>query len=90
MVESPANTVTRDKPLRSCSPRGWFGYGDGSAMNQKGDTTGNHTPAEAVPGKKKPYQKPEVRCESVFETQALACGKVNITQSQCKSQAKLS
>jgi hypothetical protein len=59
-------------------------------MNENGDPMGNHTPPKAVPGKKKPYQKPEVRYESVFETQALACGKANVTESQCKSQAKLS
>lgn len=32
---------------------------------------------------KKPYQKPEVRHERVFETMALACGKVHSTQGSC-------
>jgi hypothetical protein len=31
----------------------------------------------------KPYQKPEVRFERVFETTALTCGKTNPTQGQC-------
>ena len=32
---------------------------------------------------KRPYVKPEVRHERVFETMALACGKVQTTQSGC-------
>ena len=32
---------------------------------------------------KKPYHKPEVRCERVFETRALTCGKTSPTQGQC-------
>jgi len=32
---------------------------------------------------KKPYEKPAFRFERVFETRALSCGKVNITQQQC-------
>lgn len=37
---------------------------------------------------RKPYQKPEVRKERVFETMALACGKISATQSQCRSLRK--
>jgi len=33
--------------------------------------------------KKKPYSKPEVRYERVFETRALTCGKTSPTQGQC-------
>ena len=32
---------------------------------------------------KKPYQKPQVRHERVFETMALACGKVGNTTRAC-------
>ena len=32
---------------------------------------------------KKPYVKPQVRHERVFETQALSCGKVNPTFGTC-------
>ncbi len=39
---------------------------------------------------KKPYQKPEVRHERVFETMALACGKVQTTQGQCAHNRKAS
>ena len=34
---------------------------------------------------KLPYQKPAFRYERVFETMALACGKINPTQGQCAS-----
>jgi hypothetical protein len=37
---------------------------------------------------KKAYQKPEVRHERVFETMALACGKVQTTQGQCAHNRK--
>jgi hypothetical protein len=39
---------------------------------------------------KKPYQKPEFRFERVFETRALSCGKVNVTQQQCANNRKSS
>jgi hypothetical protein len=39
---------------------------------------------------KKPYVKPEVRHERVFETQALTCGKVQTTQSGCHQNRKTS
>jgi len=32
---------------------------------------------------RKPYQKPEVRYERVFETMALSCGKVGGSQAAC-------
>lgn len=37
---------------------------------------------------KKPYLKPAFRHEQVFETMALACGKKNATQSQCRTSRK--
>jgi hypothetical protein len=37
---------------------------------------------------KKPYQKPEVRYERVFETMALACGKTQTTEGQCAHNRK--
>lgn len=42
------------------------------------------------PGIRKPYQKPAIRYERVFETMALACGKVSSTQAQCASVLKFS
>jgi hypothetical protein len=39
---------------------------------------------------KKPYQKPAFRHEKVFETLALACGKIGSTTSACQSSRKSS
>ena len=47
--------------------------------------------AESEPTRgQKPYQKPTFRFERVFETMALACGKVNSTQAHCRNQRKTS
>jgi hypothetical protein len=40
--------------------------------------------------KKKLYQKPAFRYERVFETQALSCGKLIVTQGLCQVQQKTS
>lgn len=52
------------------------------------------TQAPEVPrteaGKRKAYVKPQFRHESVFETMALACGKVNITQNPCRARKSAS
>jgi hypothetical protein len=37
---------------------------------------------------KRPYQKPSFAREQVFETMALACGKINPTSGGCKSVRK--
>jgi hypothetical protein len=37
---------------------------------------------------KNPYVKPAFRHEKVFETMALACGKISSTQLNCKSNKK--
>lgn len=44
----------------------------------------------APPKAKEPYVKPAFRHERVFETMALACGKINNTQSTCRTNRKLS
>ncbi len=36
------------------------------------------------------YSKPSFRHEKVFETMALACGKINATQAQCRTSRKAS
>lgn len=38
--------------------------------------------------KKKPYTKPSFQHERVFETMALACGKLHPTQGQCRFNRK--
>ena len=46
-------------------------------------------PATAPPqGAKEPYRKPAFRHEKVFETMALACGKISNTQASCHSNRK--
>jgi hypothetical protein len=49
-----------------------------------------NTPGEAAASTrpKRPYHRPEVRYEKVFETSALTCGKVQTTQGQCHSSRK--
>jgi hypothetical protein len=42
--------------------------------------------SEAAP--KKPYLKPSFEREQVFETQALNCGKTQVTESSCKQNRK--
>jgi hypothetical protein len=44
----------------------------------------------ALPSAKKPYQDPGFRYESVFETMALSCGKINATEFQCRFHRKSS
>jgi len=50
--------------------------------------------AEDAPGPnsraRKLYRKPEHRCERIFETMALACGKLGPTESNCYHNRKSS
>jgi len=39
---------------------------------------------------REPYEKPDFQYERVFETMALACGKISSTQGQCKLSRKQS
>jgi hypothetical protein len=39
---------------------------------------------------KKPYSKPEFKHERMFETMALACGKLGSSQLQCRSNSNVS
>ena len=39
---------------------------------------------------REPYQKPSFRCEKIFETMALQCGKMQSTQGQCHYNRKSS
>jgi len=59
-------------------------------MSDERDTKQKRTPSKAPARGKLPYQKPAFRHEGVFETMALACGKISNTQSQCHSNIKLS
>jgi hypothetical protein len=60
-------------------------------MNQPEDANRlSGQPGTPGAAKKKPYQKPAVRFERVFETSALTCGKVQTTQSGCHQNRKTS
>jgi len=54
-------------------------HGDGDARGTAGET-----PAlQGEQARKKPYHKPAVRHERVFEVSALTCGKIQSTQASC-------
>jgi hypothetical protein len=57
-------------------------------MSDERDTKRKRTLSNAPARGKLPYQKPAFRHEGVFETMALACGKINPSQQQCKSLTK--
>jgi hypothetical protein len=59
-------------------------------MSQTNQTNRVTEQLELEPAAKKPYQKPAVRYERVFETSALTCGKVQTTQSGCHANRKTS
>jgi hypothetical protein len=52
-------------------------------MSESRETKGQASAYEATPRPKRPYHKPTVRYERVFEVQALTCGKVYVTQGSC-------
>jgi len=57
------------------------GFGDRAAAQTDGSASGESAGLRSA---KKPYNKPTYRFERVFETMALACGKVSATQFQCR------
>jgi len=56
---------------------------DSGAPKEPGDESSR-------PAAKRPYVKPAFRHERVFETMALACGKINDTQLSCRTNKKAS
>jgi hypothetical protein len=74
-----------DNDDRSSSPAAatpqpyWGGFNDRAASEK--DSANNQC---ARPLAKKPYRKPTYRFERVFETMALSCGKISVTQFQCR------
>jgi hypothetical protein len=52
-------------------------------MNDAARAEAQASKTESEP-RRKPYQKPQFRFERVFETMALACGKVSPTQKHCQ------
>ena len=57
-------------------------------MKQREDTDARAEAVEERRSVRKPYQKPAVRHEEVFETRALTCGKVHVTQGSCHNNRK--
>ena len=56
-------------------------------------TQTSHTPLaqhSSQPNSKREYVKPSFRHETVFETMALSCGKVAVTQQACRANRKTS
>ena len=59
-------------------------------MDKKKRPSAEPISAEVKSTAKKTYKKPSFRHEKVFETMALACGKLRPTQLQCKTIRKSS
>ncbi len=59
-------------------------------MNQSEETNRRSAAPDSERAPKKPYTKPAVRYEKVFETSALTCGKVQTTQAGCHQNRKTS
>jgi hypothetical protein len=59
-------------------------------MNQPEEMNRRSAAPDTERSPKKPYTKPAVRYEKVFETSALTCGKVQTTQAGCHSNRKTS
>ena len=57
-------------------------------MSESTETGGAADQRKTVTAAKKAYRKPEFRFEQVFETRALACGKISTTQAQCAHNLK--
>jgi hypothetical protein len=57
-------------------------------MTQKNQKAGEENAGDSRRKDKKPYQKPGFRFERVFETMALACGKINAVEAQCRFNRK--
>jgi hypothetical protein len=53
-------------------------------MTEKDVNPTSQGPSESGSAAKKQYQEPDFRFEQVFETMALACGKVQPTSFQCR------
>lgn len=62
----------------------------GFQLKANSDDQQQSTPAGEAKRARKPYVKPEVKYERVFETLALTCGKVGVTQFTCHAARKAS
>jgi hypothetical protein len=53
-------------------------------QNRPTSAPNENRPNASAPQPKRPYVKPTFQHEKVFETMALACGKLGPTQAQCR------
>lgn len=66
----------------------WRAIGRRERMaEEKGNPEQNGSP-EPRPVQRRKYEKPSFRFERVFETMALACGKISPTEFQCRFNRK--
>jgi hypothetical protein len=56
--------------------------------NEKNRSPDKQSPPDGAVSKKRAYVKPAFQHEKVFETMALACGKLSSTQRQCRFNRK--
>jgi hypothetical protein len=59
-------------------------------MDKPKETDRLYSEPRTHPRAKKPYHKPTVRYERVFETSALSCSKIQSTQGQCHNNRRTS
>lgn len=59
-------------------------------MTEEKDNSSQRDSNPSEPVFKKKYEKPSFRFEKVFETMALACGKISPTEFQCRFNRKSS
>jgi hypothetical protein len=57
-------------------------------MDEKDRSTEDKNPTDESQAGKKPYHKPTFRYEHVFETMALACGKISRRSKSCRLNSK--
>jgi hypothetical protein len=57
-------------------------------MSSEKPPSGRPTDSKPPAAAKRPYQKPAFQREQVFETMALACGKINPTAGACRAVRK--
>lgn len=55
-----------------------------SPMREEDQSSTCHSSCESPRPEKKPYEEPSFRFEKVFETMALACGKIQATNFECR------
>jgi hypothetical protein len=77
----------RENETRVSSEEALTAHPEWNSFEERSVIHAEASPAPQTAGarqEKKPYTKPTYRYEQVFETMALACGKISPTQFQCR------